>query len=614
MLPLGLAGQNQGFKLPGKKQSTTKPANSNKPSAIKSNGSKKNNSTKSAGSSAKSKSNSSHKKLQQAYVDQELVRNLQEIINILTGLKDAKKSPEKTGKRDKAVRSLQGLRNKVNKYGLGDDLAWCVKELNKPITIENPDGKSRGQYVQIISKLEKIRDKVKQGEPQESRANNGRKTAKELSDQSSMIFLPAKCEAFLPQAFLKHTISEDVAKKVESSSSHGQDVRPASPKFWVVYSDRADNTTYSGPSTSSGAFGKLDFNEKVRIAKISGDFALVYNEPQEGIDYPKISSGAKSKGWVPLTHLLLWRTCPTNRMGIYPKAILPDNNAIYFIMKRHDKKALLASQYKMDGATEKVLLGWYDEESFIEWDTRLCLEPNWDPEVVDYCKARQINAVFYSDSELSTPSLIIPFGKTNSEDNNPYSCYRMNNKALRYPVLSINSKGNGIFKCVTFVGSRVAIKKEDIIGYTRVKDSSDRDYWKPIIYISTDELSTLISQLQGVNAAAQQGDRKPYVDAMKALVRSMLPDISSAEMDAMGVQEVMNLITGLNASTQALKGPTLVQVQDPKAVSNAGFQGMVTRFQQKYNGLKKIKNDKNYKYSLMINNTKYYWIPVEDMP
>ena len=172
MLPLGLAGQNQGFKLPGKKQSTTKPANSNKPSAIKSNGSKKNNSTKSAGSSANSKSNSSHKKLQQAYVDQELVKSLQEIINILTGLKDAKKNPDKTGKRDKAVRSLQGLRNKVNKYGLGDDLAWCVNELDKPITIENPDDRSRGQYGLIISKLEKIRDKVKQGEPQESRANS----------------------------------------------------------------------------------------------------------------------------------------------------------------------------------------------------------------------------------------------------------------------------------------------------------------------------------------------------------------------------------------------------------------------------------------------------------
>ena len=64
----------------------------------------------------------------------------------------------------------------------------------------------------------------------------------------------------------------------------------------------------------------------------------------------------------------------------------------------------------MDGATEMVLLGWYDEESFIKWDTRLCLEPNWDPEVVDYFKAKGTKAVVYSDKSLSTKSVDSPTG------------------------------------------------------------------------------------------------------------------------------------------------------------------------------------------------------------
>ena len=124
----------------------------------------------------------------------------------------------------------------------------------------------------------------------------------------------------------------------------------------------------------------------------------------------------------------------------------------------------------------------------------------------------------------------------------------------------------------------------------------------------------MINQLQGVNAAAQTGDRKPYVDAMKALVRAMEQGKTNAEMDEMGVQQIMDMITGLNARSQALKGPTLIQVADPKSVSNAEFQGLVTRFMDKYRLLKRIKNDKNYKYSLLINNTKYYWIPIEDLP
>jgi hypothetical protein len=175
-----------------------------------------------------------------------------------------------------------------------------------------------------------------------------------------------------------------------------------------------------------------------------------------------------------------------------------------------------------------------------------------------------------------------------------------------------------------FLRSKVGDKIYDLIkrsnslvsfaGYTLQKDASDRDYWKPVIYISNDELTTLIDRLQPVNNAAKLNDRKPYVDAIKALIRSMVPDITPAEMDSKSSQEIMNLITGLNVSTTTLKGPTLVQIQDPKAVDQASFLAIVNNFQKKFNNLKNIKKDNTYKYSLEINNTKYYWIPVEDLP
>ncbi len=763
------------------------------------------------------------------------------------------------------------------------------------------------------------------------------------------VALPAKCEAFQPQVFLKHTITEDEAKKVETSSSHGQDVRPSSPKHWIVYSDRSDNVAYNGPSTSSGTCTKLGFNEKVRIAKISGDFALVYEEPQEGIAYPKISVSAKAKGWVPLSNLLLWSTCPTDKKGIYYKALIVANvdkvdDALgnlyenpsksgksvslksdmnfYFIMKRASNGLLLlARQYKMEGATEFVLHGWVSQSSIIPWDQRSCLEPNWDPEAVEYFKSKGKKATVYEDKGLKSFAADISYGDKNPEDNEPFSCYRMNSKSMRFPILNNDTNNDQLYKCTTFgtpggsldmakayqaeinkakekaalglqqvnliividgttsmekyfpaikhaikegfnyfrdnfkvrtglviyrdyedgpglveyvqlsavndarllsmldsggkygvksspkdhthtealykgletaldmgkmgytadqgnlilvvgdcgnalddtrcmsdsqilsklvsnnvqlmsfqvrrhntqpwllftkqmtdfvvgnvekkyqalgsivkptyiqlhdgydlktdakhqfyigstrfakigedmepgrlsalirgsvqlfadaigdqidvifdpnvtdspdreaklsqeflrkkLGDRVynLIKKSNTMaaftGYTKKKDEGDRDYWKPVIFISTDELTTLITQLQGVNEAAKKHDRKPYVDAMKALVRSMLPGITSADMDAMGVQEVMNLITGLNASTQSLKGPTLVQVADPKSVSEATFQGLVRNFLQKYRGLLSIMKNKDYKYSLLINNTKYYWIPIEDLP
>lgn len=766
----------------------------------------------------------------------------------------------------------------------------------------------------------------------------------------AQVELPSKCEVGLPKVYLQNVITEAEAKSVNSSSNYGQSSH--SGKYWIAYSDRANNTTYSGPSSGS-AYGKLDFNEKIRIAKISGNYALVYTD--DGGSFPKITANAKSRGWISMDNLLLWPTCPTNEKGIYYKALIvanldktsqndqslgklygsPDKSNIignltssydfYFIMKRANGLVLLAKQYKMAGISEQVLYGWVSESSYIPWNQRSCLEPNWNPEDVDYFKLHGVGAVVYSDKNLSNRSAEINYGNKNNEDKNRFSQYRMNRNVMRYPILDNDSHNDNVYKCTTIAtaggniqqaaemqkeineakrkalnslqqvnlilvidgttsmepyypavkhailegcesfrgdndknndkirigvviyrdyadgqymieytplqglkdprwtnmldtGGKYGIKsspndhthtealfqglataldmgkmgynanqgnlilvvgdcgnsledtqcmseagitqklvnnnvqlmafqvrrnnaqpwllfnsqmngfikdnldqkykalgnvklqfkqveggydlvtdldhqfyvgttrfarigedmpagqlsalirknlelfkqaltdqidvifdanvtnqhdQESVIdanflrskvgdhvynlikrsnslvsfaGYTLKKDASDRDYWKPIIYISTDELTTLISRLQPVNNAAKLNDRKPYVDAIKALIRSMVPDITPAEMDSKTSQEIMNLITGLNVSTSTLKGPTLVQIQDPKAVDQAKFLSIVNDFQKKYNNLKKIKDDKTYKYSLDINNTKYYWIPVEDLP
>ena len=102
---------------------------------------------------------------------------------------------------------------------------------------------------------------------------------------------------------------------------------------------------------------------------------------------------------------------------------------------------------------------------------------------------------------------------------------------------------------------------------------------------------------------------------MKALLRSMLPDISETEMNAKGTQEVMNLITGLNVEvgSKASKGYTLMQIQDPKSVSHQDYIEIIRNFTLKYKGLKKIKS-RGYNFIFESNKIKYYWIPLEDLP
>lgn len=769
---------------------------------------------------------------------------------------------------------------------------------------------------------------------------------------SAQVNLPSKNQVFLPSQLLKEVLIEKDVDAINSSNGYGQKSTPSVKKFWVVYSDRDGNTTYSSPSGGSKC-DELKFNETVRIAEIKGNYALVYTEPQRGVSYPTISSTAKSRGWVPMDHLLLWSTCPANEKGIYYKALLsanldkakgattigklyknPDATSdysnlttdmnFYFVMKRKGDLVLLSRQYKMEGNSDQVLLGWVSGASYVAWNQRSCLEPNWEPEVVEnQLKGKSVSV--FGEPNLSSPGASFVFGTSNG-DRDHYSEYRMPAGSLRFPILDNDVQNNNIYKCSSFstggasiseiskwqetlnegkkkatneiesvnliiaidgtssmgkyfpavksaikngitnfanvdqvkvgvviyrdyadgeyitevlplcspkeprlsnfldTGGKYGIKSSpkdrthtealyqgihtainpqimgftskqsnlllvvgdcgndltdnkivqsslldamhknnfqvmsfqvrrsnsqewllfnqqmsqivkgatdrmyknlgavktkftegpdgydlvpeddhrfytgttrrasdnqemepsklsaliqknlglfvegiktgvDVIqsfdfggntnvnsgtfaideafvkskvsaefwdaakrsnsimtfkGYTPKKDSDGNPYWKPVIYISSSELDALLQRLVNVNNAAERGtatsdDRKAYINAVKGVLRSMVPDKTDAELDRMGNSEVMNMITGLNESTEVLRGPSLIDLSEPKVVSDDQFRGLVTDFSRKYKKLVNIKNS-GYKYTLNVNNTRYYWIPMEDLP
>ena len=151
-------------------------------------------------------------------------------------------------------------------------------------------------------------------------------------------------------------------------------------------------------------------------------------------------------------------------------------------------------------------------------------------------------------------------------------------------------------------------------GYAKKMDEGDRNYWKPVVFISVEEYNELMSRLISVYNVAKTGklDRAPYVAAMKGILRSLVPDITDEEMDKRGVDEVMRMVNGLNESTNALKGYTLLEIQSKETVSDAKYRQLLSNFRQKFERLQKIKND--YQFKIRLNNTTYYWLPMEDMP
>ena len=127
--------------------------------------------------------------------------------------------------------------------------------------------------------------------------------------------------------------------------------------------------------------------------------------------------------------------------------------------------------------------------------------------------------------------------------------------------------------------------------------------------------NTLMIRLGPLYEVSQRkgNDREPYVKAMKALLQSMLPGISDAEMNAKGYDEVMGLVAGLNASTMTLKGRTIAEVASTQAVNAAEYQTIIAKFKRQYLKLQAIQK-RPYQFVREFNGAKYYWIPTEDLP
>lgn len=294
--------------------------------------------------------------------------------------------------------------------------------------------------------------------------------------------LPGQCQVGLPKIINSELIRKKNVDQLMKMSDWGQSDKTA--HYWNVYSDREDNVTYNKPDKSSGRFASLNFNEALRIAKIENGFALVYKEEKTSSVYPKINKGV-SRGWVPMSHLLLWNSCPTNDIGIYQKA-LPvinvdayqksrDNNIgsifknpialsgkarlmtgmdFYFVMKE-DKESdlvLLSRQCNLNGETSQVLYGWVSKASFVPWNQRSCLEPNWNREVAEKFAALpddKRNVPVFRKTTLTDMACTMPLGRTNNLGKRVWM-YRMYPDEMRYPLLDNDGKKDITYKVTAF--------------------------------------------------------------------------------------------------------------------------------------------------------------------
>ena len=309
----------------------------------------------------------------------------------------------------------------------------------------------------------------------------------------TLVCILAAAASLCAQPKLKGTVSvakpasldRDLIREAEAKAvlkaPYGQDANKTGGSYWVVFSDRKGNPVYSAPGSKS-QIGELKYGEKLRIAEIKDDYALVYYDPKN--DFPRISANAECKGWVPMKNLLLWDKGLSDKIGISQKAVicadldqkgnlknvegrkrfnsptgsegisLPTDMHFYYILKRDGNRVLLGQNAVINN--DRDLFGWVDDGAFVPWDSRTCLEPTWDIDDVEYFAAKQIQWQVYTNADLkgAAPSGDVfstaPRKRTEKAPNyiNEYKYRTMPVAYLRYPIL--DGGNDNIYHCTTF--------------------------------------------------------------------------------------------------------------------------------------------------------------------
>lgn len=383
-----------------------------------------------------------------------------------------------------------------------------------------------------------------------------------------------KCEVFRPEVLGKNIIFEHEATKIGSSNRYGQNVTPTSITYWEAYSDSDNNVTYMGPSTGSAKCKELSFSQPVRIAKIdyTTGMALVFSEPQKNINYPKISADAEWYGWIPMKRLLLWSGCLANEHGIFNKALIcsnyevikgqsssasnsldvgyrkPDKNSakygiesgasrFYFIMKRENGMVLLATQSTMEGTYSRELLYcWVEEQNYVPWNQRTCLEPNWDQEAVEYFIKQGIKThPIYERRDLSNllASVKTPIKDVLPEDalympsEDWDNLFRWPGTKLRNPILDGSTKDIWNLSTFTAPGGKDDVDPEEQKRMAENKRTLENKLKFNIVFV-----------IDGTNSM------QPYYPSVRDAIKSSLNYFDAEQQVKVGVVVYRNKADG----------------------------------------------------------------------
>ncbi|MEL7118073.1 MAG: type VI secretion system protein TssR domain-containing protein [Bacteroidota bacterium] len=334
---------------------------------------------------------------------------------------------------------------------------------------------------------------------------------------------------------------------------------------WIVISDRANNTVYSSPNETSSQKEPLQFAEYFYVTQERDDWVEVATAKYVALNKLKSDDNLEIRGWVPKKHLLLWNTGLLDpRTKIHRKAFLlnkaqdinrvlgmdnvsvvdvfnsPNNNdkqedrkiyEFYFVYKKEGNRFLLCTEDRLSPYNIKPsnLIGWVNSNRITQWNTRFCLEPNFQEAAFNERKTnsnyrvrafdRVENARGYGSGQPLNNQTVVWENDPVRVGQDKLVDRRFKGGVLRFPMFNYSS-------------GAIPVYTTGIIGTIKVKGEGGRVESIPddAIVLLQDQLNRQIQRNENINLyfvieASDQvsGYKTSIADAIRAI--SQLPAV-----------------------------------------------------------------------------------------
>lgn len=429
------------------------------------------------------------------------------------------------------------------------------------------------------------------------------------------IEMPSTCSAFAPSLLLGNSLSVNDVDSISVDNLWGQ-TEASTQKYWIVFSADNNIPVRSQPYEYASIVSRLNISVKMRIAEIKNNYALLYKENAPGsVSYPQISGKAEPIGWVSMHDLLLWQNCPLAKNGIYRKAFVDAevlarilekqkrechfqkqssqgfDTYMYFVIKEAGDSILLARTPELTGQVEDELIGWAMRYDVMFWDTRACIEPNWNASTVDSLVAAGENLDIFESGNISRPLCSFRFGSKDKKGN-----YRLPANVFRMPLIEEPLPGSVYYKCALLNKLRRPFDNTDYVYgkqvFVNIKSSDSLDVCRKCIIISTNELADVAKRVSPLIDLANSTDGN--LEDRQAFV-AKYSDLG----DVYGKCEPLS--------------PAMLNLADTDYVSTEDFLDTVHSFRDKCEKLQRLTRS-TYKYSFKIGSLNYYIIPIDELP